>query len=647
MIKLKKDKGITLIALVVTIVILLILAGVTIASLGGENGLIAKANQTKKVQMKAEMKEKLVLALSEIQLEKNGEATLDDITQNWANSALEGYEPIIIDDASTNCKKVVMSKKEITGRYIIDERLNIIEQEEVAGITLTYEVKSREGEELQVLVTVADNENGIKTVEYDDGHIQNANGAKRLSRDCTIQLGVEYKVKIISNSGEEKTETILINEYYQKITKNLGEGINIDNIAVKTEYKKPYQATITTENDYILESLTVKMGGEEVEVDTESGVINIGKVTGDIEIIAKSKKLEIVTTEAIIGANTTSTSSVLDNFQMAGTPLYINFSATLEGTECKIVNKNNNKTLPYAITSNGTYVFIITSTYQGKVITKEEKIIVNKYKILGGFVQYDAGDWTQQEIEELQTNKLYDLNENHVAGSGILKADSDSGKNLTFGGFTYKKDKNGNENSDASKEGVITSRNQSVSPESGAGIPKLDGWKIFETNEENEKTYVTKLIHAGSPENFVYVYYSGVNDGMAKYICYSGLEMTNYNKTISGKTLMSRSWDMYKDKNQLSLIDNVHLLTKEEYTNVGEYNTGFGGYIIPIGSAYWVMTNAFGNGYIHYSRSNDGWVTVGALGNCLGIRPVIELKTGVIIISGDGSKENPYVLGME
>ena len=37
-----KNKGITLIALVITIIVLLILAGVTIASITGENGILRK-----------------------------------------------------------------------------------------------------------------------------------------------------------------------------------------------------------------------------------------------------------------------------------------------------------------------------------------------------------------------------------------------------------------------------------------------------------------------------------------------------------------------------------------------------------------------------------------------------------------------------
>ena len=43
--KLKRSKGITLIALVITIIVLLILAGVTIASITGENGILRKSTK--------------------------------------------------------------------------------------------------------------------------------------------------------------------------------------------------------------------------------------------------------------------------------------------------------------------------------------------------------------------------------------------------------------------------------------------------------------------------------------------------------------------------------------------------------------------------------------------------------------------------
>lgn len=43
----KEQKGITLVALVITIIVLLILAGVTIAMVLGDNGIINRANEAK------------------------------------------------------------------------------------------------------------------------------------------------------------------------------------------------------------------------------------------------------------------------------------------------------------------------------------------------------------------------------------------------------------------------------------------------------------------------------------------------------------------------------------------------------------------------------------------------------------------------
>ena len=59
---LKVNKGITLIALVVTIVVLLILAAVSISMLGGENGIITQAIEAKEKTEIGEEKEKVELA---------------------------------------------------------------------------------------------------------------------------------------------------------------------------------------------------------------------------------------------------------------------------------------------------------------------------------------------------------------------------------------------------------------------------------------------------------------------------------------------------------------------------------------------------------------------------------------------------------
>ena len=61
---LKNQKGITLIALVITIIVLLILAGVSIAMLTGKNGILTQANNAKTETSKAEVKEKINMVLN-------------------------------------------------------------------------------------------------------------------------------------------------------------------------------------------------------------------------------------------------------------------------------------------------------------------------------------------------------------------------------------------------------------------------------------------------------------------------------------------------------------------------------------------------------------------------------------------------------
>lgn len=109
----RKNRGITLIALVVTIIILVILAGVSMNILLGDEGIIAKAKETKRIQEVATILEKLELEKLEVamdneyetkldvyltHLQTEGIITEDDIKDPW-NTGL-GSTYITIDDYS-------------------------------------------------------------------------------------------------------------------------------------------------------------------------------------------------------------------------------------------------------------------------------------------------------------------------------------------------------------------------------------------------------------------------------------------------------------------------------------------------------------------------------------------------------------------
>ena len=69
----KQEKAITLIALVITIVVLLIISAVIIATLTGDNGLITKAFSANRASREVEIKEKIQLAASAAEIINYGE----------------------------------------------------------------------------------------------------------------------------------------------------------------------------------------------------------------------------------------------------------------------------------------------------------------------------------------------------------------------------------------------------------------------------------------------------------------------------------------------------------------------------------------------------------------------------------------------
>ena len=83
---LKRNKGITLIALVVTIIVLLILAGISISMLTGQNGILTNASKAKNETGEAQIEEKVKLSVGDALT--RGTGTLED--ENL-KSALNSY----------------------------------------------------------------------------------------------------------------------------------------------------------------------------------------------------------------------------------------------------------------------------------------------------------------------------------------------------------------------------------------------------------------------------------------------------------------------------------------------------------------------------------------------------------------------------
>ncbi len=143
----KNQKGITLIALVITIIVLLILAGVSIAMLMGENGILTQANATKARNAWGEAADRINMAL-------NGE-----------------YTSLVVERKFTNTKDKLLEKNGLDSNYELGT--STIETPTKPGVVLTIKTTAASGivddKKQPISGTITCNEDGsytIKRAEY-------------------------------------------------------------------------------------------------------------------------------------------------------------------------------------------------------------------------------------------------------------------------------------------------------------------------------------------------------------------------------------------------------------------------------------------------------------------------------------------------
>ena len=118
----KKEKGITLVALVVTIVILLILAGVSLNLVFGSNGIVSKAGEAREEQCHGSIRDIMSMKYSEYNMKKS----LEEIDENFMSYIQD--EGNLTADGSINTVKF-LGKKVFLGNgsdkkdvYVLEEK---------------------------------------------------------------------------------------------------------------------------------------------------------------------------------------------------------------------------------------------------------------------------------------------------------------------------------------------------------------------------------------------------------------------------------------------------------------------------------------------------------------------------------------------
>ena len=140
----KKNNGITLIALVITIIVLLILAGVTIATLTGDNGILTKASDAKEQTEIADEREKVELSATGALANNNGgEITQENLETELGKYFTSGKYSITpgTNEDGTEGYIVTITENDQKGRkYFVDKNGNVTEYtakepEETPGVS--------------------------------------------------------------------------------------------------------------------------------------------------------------------------------------------------------------------------------------------------------------------------------------------------------------------------------------------------------------------------------------------------------------------------------------------------------------------------------------------------------------------------------
>ena len=218
-----KQKGITLIALVITIIVLLILAGVSIATLTGQNGVLTQANNAKIAQAHGNVKDSMALAYNEYQLEKRTQ-NVGEIEKVASTSKVEikGKEKNYLARLDTFLdflldKGYIESKE--TGKIVVDKLTGahqVIGNGE--GETDIYKIEGTEGTYKVKYYNNEGIEEEIWTVTGNESKPQ----------------GDTKSIKMIVNSGEDG---IVVLPIYENATIDWGDG-NIEETTTVGNYKK-------------------------------------------------------------------------------------------------------------------------------------------------------------------------------------------------------------------------------------------------------------------------------------------------------------------------------------------------------------------------------------------------------------------------
>ena len=242
-----KEKGITLIALVITIIVLLILAGVTIATLTGENGLLGKSNTANEESRKKAAEERMNLKITTAQMksyaenqtmptlqyladeldpEKDNEIEYVDITSRKETASLGKIE-------IGNNESIFTKLKEYPYEFEIDKDLKLAS---INGIQLakddTDTPTNNNANMIALTTTVTSITGGGFTINVNNVEAHNSGTLYYYVNNNLVHQGTDTSFVVKELNGQPITDNteyevkVLADAYSLKITTTEGDNVS-------------------------------------------------------------------------------------------------------------------------------------------------------------------------------------------------------------------------------------------------------------------------------------------------------------------------------------------------------------------------------------------------------------------------------------
>ena len=286
--KTKEMKGITLVALVITIVVLLILAGVSINTVLGDDGIIKKAKEAAEATKRASAEEEMNRLVLEYQLASNDE-TLESFLQE---KVTEGR----IDEVTDNGDGTITITKKLEGKdYTITVKkpaastpsvkvgtIRVVSDSTGAGSSLG-EASTSKGKTLYIMIDSSIS-GGTTTVSPQVPYAVTENGTYKFTVTGTVN-GTAY-IKEVSVTVNQFKNSIL-----EDINIKIGDSVNY---------------TYDSAGSYSLSSTYSGYSSNQTIAQTTGltwKVLNVDKENDTVDIISTNPTSSTVTFANILGYN--------------------------------------------------------------------------------------------------------------------------------------------------------------------------------------------------------------------------------------------------------------------------------------------------------------------------------------------------------